>query len=291
MFRTYYTKVCQNQEAELPPQQVKECIGPIQYTGKVFHGAATPFNFSSDPATLTIRDIEYSGAHMRDTLPDEKDIWFGIEASTLGYGLYCTPDSSEASKYAVIRSSSHNPPILHTLSLESAPLYDFRQQGNEQNNGVVSLPLAEDWRNYFHHHMHEISDYLKSKHPHGGYSLERSLEIMEQYKQYLEKFLTRLKNKQVWIPEKADEMIYGVVPGKARGLDLRDLLRTHLGDRGYNTPLHGGLWGRFMKNEKKCDGAIYIERGDNADFKASPTVVLYSLNQIKNQGVTVVSRK
>ncbi len=255
----------QGQDKDALPPTDYECIGPVSFNGRVFHGTnrAVPVDLSVDYTELYIKDNPHEIVHE-------------IEGSTLGAGLYTTVEE-EAIAYAQKRERGGLPGEVYVqeIDISGARLYDFRQRSNPRYNGRVSVSVGETWQAYYEVHKAEIVEWMRRGRPEG---VEDTTRDLKGYSDFLNFFVERLKTGQE---------LHG---RERRGLDLRDMLRTYLTDPDATSTLHGGLWTRFALKELECDGLIYNEGGERGfqTPKGAPSYVLYNLSKITSQNIKII---
>lgn len=268
------------------------CIGKIKFAGALYHGGylAGDRNVLADPS------FDYGAVYISDLKGSKIASVLGDSSLTLGPGYYTT-NEIEAEKYAEYRAEGLGTPAINAVIVADFPFYDFRSAANPIRNGAVSQEIAEDWRVYFRQNRSLIEDWFISGRKISSYEKYAFLENLTSYEKHLEDFLRRLndgasnqidtKHQGSFVPIRNE---FGTDPYAKRKLDLRDMLRTYSGDEYGLSPLHGGLWVRFVRESLDCGGITYNETGDNTHFNNAPSYVIYNTRNIKSQEVRLLDK-
>ncbi len=214
----------------------------------------------------------------------------------MGAGFYATIEE-EAVSYARKRGKGRgrgDEHYIQEIDVSEARLYDFRQRSNHQKNGRVPITVADVWQVYYEAHKVEVVEWMRRLRPEG---VEDITETLQGYSEFLNSFLERLKvgleESPLGVVKDNKFVSFGISDSfyqngtVRRGLDLRDMLRTYLTDEECNSPLHSGLWTKFVMENLKCDGLIFNEAGE-VGFQTpegAPSYVLYNLDKITSQSI------
>lgn len=243
--------------SEAPPDKheaaQEQCIGPILYTGTIYHGMAT-----HAPEEVLLRSLPYRHTF---TVDYARDGSLGkLEDATLGPGLYCTTTPDRAQQYAKHKSHQLNRevPAVTSLTLQEVPLYDFRSKSDPTHNAPVSPEMARAWSQYFEDNFPTIS-----------LADSQNMGVQNTFADYRH----HLKN-----------VVYGTEHGLPdqymRPYDVHSLLGT-LDDQPASgmgaSPLWGGLWVRFLEQTYGTKGIIAVQYGEDSSWDAGASVVLMDL--------------
>lgn len=270
----------------------REVIGVTEFSGSLYHGG-----YLKGPLDPELPFIDLQFPYRDYLLAVDRSNHPGLDkfndySLTLGPGLYTTTQE-EARKYALLRGYG-DIPIVHTIEVSQARLFDFRNKTNSALNGQIPLGIAEMWQEYFNNNEHTVREFFTGTS--GGFDKQISRNF-NSYKGHLRDFIDRVKTGRDFQPEtykplgfgESDTTIFGANRFLKRDKSIRDLLRTINWDMDWTHSWFGGLWVRFVEDQLGCDGIVAMEGGDAADFQDAPSTVIYNLAVVTSQTTEILT--